>query len=174
MIETTQEALASRGKVLVHVGRDHTFRQGERLGKVLSDRLPDRVFQIVLHFEFPVREPPSSLTRLVEELAAVHDGQAIGFDVVGSPLADLRDLRSAYWKVDPSMTLGSLIEGYVFLAPLADLHEVTWIDDYVTEQRFEEARAVAEKVGWAEPGTCNDARALNEVLAKRFSGKPIR
>jgi len=107
------EVLRKGEKVLVQIGRDHThthYRQpavksgklvaevAPRFGYILHGKYGNRVFQIVLHQwgmspdlvhgNVKIQQP---LGGLLEEVFAENGNKPVGFDVIGSPFASLRD-----------------------------------------------------------------------------------
>jgi hypothetical protein len=163
-------------KVLAHVGFAHSVTcQGERLGTVLRKRHGDRVFQVAVHQAFPAERGTAALTKDLDALftrQAKDHGGPFGFDVVGSPLADLRAPDCIFWRMVPGAGLEDFAMGYVFLAPLAELRGMRWLPGFVDEAHFAQAVAVAERLGYVEPGQCKDAAALDAHLQQRFPADP--
>jgi len=175
MIKTLDEqAFAKNLKTLVHVGAAHALVcHGERLATVLYKKYPDRIFQIHLHSNVPAGRSRSRLTRMIEALHKLNGGTPVGFDVLGTPFAPLRDRNAIWWRFLPKGTFSDFAQGYIVLAPLDGLHQVTWIDGFVTAESFAHAEKVCVKYRWAEAGAAQNAEDLNAVLAGRFAGKLI-
>lgn len=161
MVEVAErEVLEQERKALFHIGWAHSLTwQGVRLGTVLRQRHGERLFQVALHHAH-------SAAPLLEELFAARGG-AVGFDVVGSPLAKLRIDPPAPGA--PKLTVDRIGEGLVFLVPVSDLHKVRWIDGFIDDRHFEDARFVAVKRGWiSKESDVADAAALHRRLAEVF------
>ena len=161
--------LAADSKVLVHCGYAHSVTcHGERLGTVLKRRFGDRVFQVSLHHELRTPAGRSWLTRWLEELVASTGRDALGFDVAGSPFADLRDDEVGQWGLVPDAGLGDLAMGYVYLAPHDDLGRARWIPGFIDDSTFAPARDIVERLGFVEPGECRTAAELDARLQQRY------
>ena len=132
------ETFAKGAKGIVLVGLNHSFThyaqpmldkegklKGEwpRMGKILSGKYGDKIFQIGLH---GAHNPPSVIDKtdkgaepvfsgLIETIMAARGGKPVGFDVVGSPFAGIRDSRSYYFHWQPEMSFVNICRGYVFL-----------------------------------------------------------
>lgn len=166
------ECLEKNQKALVHVGRDHTYKQGVRLGKVLSDQYGSRIKPVTLHTTWPSREGPAPITEILERLALrAGGGQAIGFDVIQSPLARLTDRSFIHWQHVPQATLTDFAQGYVFLKPVDELHGMTWIRGFITEENFQQARAIALKMKWVRKDEADTPMELDQALEKKFRGE---
>jgi len=63
-----------------------------------------------------------------------------------------------------------LMQGYMYLRPLADLRKVTWVEGFINDAMFEKANAVAVKMRWAKKGECNNAAELDRKMAEHFPG----
>jgi hypothetical protein len=170
------EALDQNQKALVQVGCFHSFphyRQpkviegkmyGEfthrRMGRILFDKYGPRVFQIMLHIRNEgadhYTDPPTTpVTCLLEKLYRDHGAVPVGFDIVDSPLAMLRDTSGFFFEYQKRTTLSDLAQGYVISAPFADLHTTGWIKGFVTPVNFQHLRtyALLRHLMTAEEGT---------------------
>lgn len=154
-------------KALVHVGAAHScLCHGKRLGTELKKAYGDRVGQVVLHHELGVRGS-SPLTSLIESAAKARGGAAVGFDIAGSPFAELYDRRMPQFRA-LRRGLEGIAEGYVYLVPAAALAKTTWAPGFITEATFEKARDVAVRMRWVKKGQCASAAELDRALAARF------
>jgi len=166
------ECLEKNRKAIVHIGRDHTYRHGIRLGKVLADEYGSRIKQVALHSAWPCRDGRAPITGILERLAVrAGGGQPIGFDIVESPLARLNDRSYIHWQHSPTATLPDFAQSYVFLKPLDELHGVTWIPDFITEESFEQARAIAVKMRWVRKEEAETPKELDQALKRKFRGE---
>jgi hypothetical protein len=158
------KVLEQHQKVLVQVGYFHTFQNyrqpkvidgkmyGEvarvRMGQLLKEKLGDRVFQISMHVSHgsPDRYSDSLQTpvlRLLERLYGVNGNVPIGFDIIGSPFAMLRDTCSWLFRYQKHVTLSDMAQGYILQAPFEELHAVKWVDGFVNASNFEHLRTYA-------------------------------
>lgn len=161
-----REVLAKELKALVHVGWAHTVTaHGARLGTVLRQRHGERVFQTALHHDLA-----PAITARIESLCGGRAG-GVGFDVVGSPLAAMREPAAMPFRMVRGATFATLVEGLVFVRPVAALRRTTWIAGFVDAAHFEDARVCAERMKLVEPDTCKTPAELNERLARRFDGR---
>ncbi len=174
MVESLESALQEPGaKVLAHVGYAHSVtNHGERFATVLKRRYGDRVFQVALHHNFPGPGERSPFTSRLEAIFAEPGGPA-GLTIEGSPLADLRSDDCMYFTMlGPGSSLDEAAEGYVYLAPVRELTPVSWIDGFVTDGTFEEARAIALKMKRIGPEQeVPDADALNAAMKRYFESR---
>lgn len=162
-----REVFEKDRKALVHLGWAHSVTcHGVRLGTVLRKEYGDRVFQVALHHDLA-----KPITARIEALCAERGGDAVGFDVVGSPFASMRDASAMPFQMVRGATLKSFGEGWVFLKPVAELRRTSWIEGFIDAAHFEDARFVAEKMRWIEPGSCETPEELDARLAARFDGR---
>lgn len=174
MVEGLETAIQEPGaKVLAHVGYAHSItKHGERFATVLKRRYGERIFQVALHHNFPGPGETSPFTGLLEEVLAGQRGPA-GVTVKGSPLADLRRDDCMYFTMLGSgRSLDEAAEGYLYLAPVRDLRPVSWIDGFITDETFEQARAIALKMKRLDAQQpCPDAAALNAAMKQHFESR---
>ncbi|QIL88612.1 hypothetical protein GNX18_01625 [Microbulbifer sp. SH-1] len=155
-----REVLEKNQKILVLTGTVHAFSRFEMpvfnswsdhfcdvvtwtLGNRLFQKYPDRVLSIALHQPFPARA--NSGRRLVspangkiERLMHALGGGPMGFDL-DSPVGALTD-SSSYSICDAGFTLRKLFDGYIYLAPLADLEGATVDPEFFTGRDWEDIR----------------------------------
>lgn len=159
------------GKALVHIGFDHTFRQvPPKFGAELHGKFGDKVFQIGLHMKYPSRKNSGTLIPFIEKIMAAHGNRPAGFDIENSPFAELRDEKVVYFQHPAFINFADLTRGYIFIKPVAELRKVTWMPNFINEENFEKAKAIALKARWVKKGECKNPEQLNESLAKYFSG----
>ena len=163
------EILESGQKALVHAGYVHTVTcHGIYVATVLREEYGQRVFQVALHRNHGPGRGSVPITLFLEESVADAGGEAVGFDIVGSPYASLVDRQTMYWRMKGALGFENFAEGYVFLAPLEELHATSWIEGFITEERFDQALAVSIRMGWVKEGECTTAAELDAKLAERF------
>lgn len=162
-------ALQPGRKSLVHIGRDHTYtNHGVRLGTVLAKEADGRLFQVVLHHQYPCKPSPGQIESLLDRVVASAADGAVGFDLMGSPFADLQDPTCMYWMMMPETGLGDIMQGYIYLRPAGDLRSVSWIEGFINTENFDRAKRFAAQVGWIEKEAVQTPRELDAVLSKRF------
>lgn len=155
-----REVLKRSGKALILVGYAHSFTSFSTpsrspMGYLLAQHHGQRVFQICLHQPHPSvstdnSERESLLPGFIEAVMEVAGGRRLGWDVAGSPFANLRDPNSVYFAHQADLVLGDLAQGYLFLAPLTQLHRVTWIPGFINQSNFSKANAIALQRGWID------------------------
>jgi hypothetical protein len=170
--QLTEQVFASGNKALVHIGYLHSLtNQGERVGTMLRRAQGERVFQVCLHHGFAARGKASAVAQMIERVAGELGREQLGFDVVGTPFAHLRDPRNMAFTYGGKRTFRELAEGYVMLRPLEQLHPVHWIDGFIDDANFKEALEVASKMGQADPGRDNDPAKLNARLKEAIESR---
>jgi hypothetical protein len=153
-------------KVLVYCGMHHAFSEyqqpavnyktGEfyrfddsRVGNFLFRAIGKRAITISMHHPwFSESGKPTSayaadgyIDALMLELGGKY--APAGFDVTGSPFADLRGETSAYKYGYDEFTLGMFCDGYIYWKPLSEYEGVTPIVRFVNENNIEQARLQA-------------------------------
>jgi len=190
-----ETALESGRKALVQIGYNHTFleyrqvlvengeRKGEmppRMGCRLYEKYGDRVFQVCLHHDhvdaLAMRRGRQGwrgvLGGLVERAFKAAGGKPVGFDVAGSPFADLRDRRSYYFAWQPAAVFEDIAKGYVIIKPFGRLdRKMTWIDGFITDVNFARARAFALDRGLIKPDECRTPDELDRLFKRAFGGQ---
>lgn len=169
-----KQCLDRNDKLLVHIGESHTnTKHGLRMGKVLTDEYGSRVKQVVLHHPWQGKtQRLAPMTNVLERIsAAAGQDSPIGFDIADTPLDQLRDKGVIFWQAIPDASLSDFAQSYVYLKPLRELHVTTWIPDFITEERFEEARAIADRAKWVRKESAQTLDDLNSAMQERFQGQ---
>jgi hypothetical protein len=73
---------------------------------------------------------------------------AVGFDVAGSPLADLPIDDTVYKHGYAPFTLATFCDGWVYTKPVSQFEPVTYIDDWINDGNVARARATAMNPRW--------------------------
>lgn len=180
-----REVLARGGKALVLTGTTHAFTRYEQpvfdynadgycrfdaldLGNRLYRSHGARVRTVLLHQPFPNRigaqprwvQPAGGA---VERLMAQRGSRPVGFDLRGTAMGQLPD-DSHHAMCHPGLTLGELADGYVFLAPFAQLEAATPDPDFVTPANLQEALALYPPDLGNAPGPTDLATARQHLL----------
>ncbi len=184
------EVLRKGEKVLIQIGSGHTYthyrqpavKSGKlvaevspRFGYILHGKYGNRIFQVVLHqwgmsYDFisgnvKIQQP---LGGLLEEVFAENGNKPVGFDVISSPFASLRDSNQYLFAYQRYVVFSDVARGYVFLKPLKKLNKITWAKGFINESNFEKAKSMALKRGWVKSEACNTPQQLDEKLEQLF------
>lgn len=104
-----------------------------RMGAILRRRHGEQVCHLRLHdseFEGPV------LAAMIEAVQATRGHAAVGFDLAGSPFADLRDGGGLEYRRDPAARFSDFVDGYLYLKPLRSQQHCTWETGFITRTMF--------------------------------------
>ena len=181
-----EAALDRHEKALVQVGYTHTFSEykqarivdgrmlGEsthdRMGRLLKEKYGERVFQVSLHVRQDQVEPYTAkvttpLIQFLETLYAENGDTAIGFDILNSPFALLRDTSGEYFKFQRYVTFSDIAQGYIILKPIEQLSCVKWITGFVDDSDFQHLRAYALQRKYIGESECKSP----DQLDRKFS-----
>ncbi len=148
------------------VEADTLIRKNDhRMGNLVYDAIGDRCMTIFLHSPWPAYNDFNSSVRPVEgvidALIPTLDSQyqRVGFDVVGSPFAELPG-ENSYWTLGyPNFTLEDYCDGYIYQMPLGEYEGVNVIDGFINESNRLEAIAQS-----ANPRTKDSSRSVAELM----------
>lgn len=147
MAQRVQEYVADgRSRVLVHCGMHHAFTRYlqversakgrvtefmDRFGNILWRRFGQEVFLVALHKPMwcgPESDPAAKSCPPLDgavDCAGAALGRAVGFDVAGSPFAELKLPASCYYALGhPYLRLVDYADGYVWSGPVDELPRV--------------------------------------------------
>jgi hypothetical protein len=147
MAERVLTHVGTEGRALVYAGAHHAFtryhqpelprgqrveRFMDRMGNILWRERGQDVFMITLHRPWMYRSGERWSYRLPLDAridcAAVGFGQPLGFDISGSPFADLRILPdTSYALGHPDLRLGDFTDGYIWTKPIEQYEAVELI-----------------------------------------------
>ena len=182
-----EDLLDKHEKVLVQVGVHHSFLKyrapkvingkmlgeftRERMGHILYSKYGDRVFQIALHpkqegTERYMEAPTTPVAVLLERLYDEHGGVPMGFDIVNSPLAMLRDTSGGYFAFQKHATLSDIAQGYIMHQKHQNLHCVKWVQNFVNASNLGELRTYATQRGLIRDGECETPEELNAKFSE--------
>ncbi|HKO41814.1 MAG TPA: hypothetical protein VJU84_00880 [Pyrinomonadaceae bacterium] len=145
----TKHVRETSRRVVVYCGHHHAFtryyqaelnKDGsaraymDRTGNILSRRFGEQVFLITLHKPIWCGSPSASSSSYClpfggkVDCEATKVGHPIGFDVKGSPLADLRFEPADYYLYGhPGLRFVDFTDGYIWSGPIESLRSVTLI-----------------------------------------------
>jgi len=163
MAQVVLHEFVRRGqKALVYSGKHHAFTRyrqprynfeekkfygfGEpRMGNLVYEQIPAKVFNIVLHSPWPSKRSYNDLALpvkgAIDQVMQGFKDQRVGFDVKGSPFGLLPDSDTYYAVGYEHFTLETLSDGYIFLGPMNEYEGCTVDPLFVTDQNFTEAVA---------------------------------
>ncbi|MFQ5569910.1 MAG: hypothetical protein ACE5G0_09560, partial [Rhodothermales bacterium] len=147
--EVEREIFDKGEKDIVWIGAAHAVTrtprvgfvgQGKReMGYILSRRHPGQVSQVMLHRRLSAMDPEKAaepgLTAFIEKIMALRGHTPVGFKVLDSPFATLRDDRSLPFR-DATLGLADYTPGYIYLTPLSGIEQSDWIPGYITQKMF--------------------------------------
>jgi uncharacterized RDD family membrane protein YckC len=142
-----REVFATRQRAVAWVGAAHAYTDyaqprgfGDsssarkcRMGAILRHRYGQQVCHLRLHDS--ASEGPA-LIALIEAVQATRGHTAVGFDLVGSPFADLRDGGGLEYRRDPGARFSDFATGYLYLKPLHAQQHCTWETGFITRSMF--------------------------------------
>ncbi|MBL8268342.1 ChaN family lipoprotein [Steroidobacter sp.] len=156
-----REVLSKGDKILILTGTGHAYTrytlpvndylsegfyrlEDRSMGNLLYRLAPGKVFNILLHRPFYSQTGgPDDLVQpaggALEQVMAKRRNAPVGFDLVGTPLGELRD--DSYFAIGhQDFRLHDLADGYVFVKPLRAAEACTIDEKFLTEQNWLEAQ----------------------------------
>jgi hypothetical protein len=114
-----------------------------RMGNVVYRKIPNRVFNIMLHQPWRTNESFEEYSYpvdgVIDTVMQELEDKRVGFDVKGSPFGRLKDDDTYYALGYPDFTLSTICDGYIFLNHFKDYEGCTVDTKFITEKNFEEA-----------------------------------
>lgn len=114
-----------------------------RMGNVVYRKIPDRVFNIMLHQPWSTNESFEEYSYpvdgVIDTVMKEFENKRIGFDVRGTPFGELKDEDTYYALGYPDFTLSTICDGYIFLNHFKDYEGCTVDTKFITENNFKEA-----------------------------------
>ncbi len=155
-----EEIVAKNQKALIFAGQQHAathfyhprydFEKKKFLhfnkdvmGHLVYRRMPDKIFNICLHYPWPTLESlvefeypvGGVIDRVMKEFA----DKRVGFDVRSTPFGKLRDDTAFYSAGRTAFKLGDFCDGYVFQKHIGDYEGCSVDPLFVTEENLKEA-----------------------------------
>ena len=186
IVENLEKEVLGKGvKGLALIGLNHSFtryaqpkldkdlkleREWPRTGYILRQKYGDKVFQVALHgpqmsptvVDKTYQGAEPVMSDLVERIMAAHGNVPVGFDVTGSPFANIRDSLSYYYHWQPQVTFANLNEGFVFVKPIKELAPCSWMKGFISDEMFEKSKTYYE---FAYGRKFQNSREVDEFLA---------
>lgn len=156
------EFVKKRKKALVYMGQHHAFTryrlpeydfetktlnglQPGSTGHIIWRKIPERVFQICLHYPWQTAASERTyhypVDGVVDRLMMEFPGQRMGFDVAGSPFGELGDEGTFYALGHENFTFGEFCDGYIWEKPFSE-YEGCRVDPlFITAENLAEAVA---------------------------------
>jgi hypothetical protein len=155
-----KEFVAKGQKALIYSGTHHAFTHyyqplynfekkkliklnKNRMGNVVYRKIPNRVFNIMLHNPWPTKnnydEDSYPVDGVIDTVMQEFEDKRVGFDVKGTPFGKLKDDDTYYALGYPHFTLSTICDGYIFLNHFKDYEGCTVDTKFITEKNFQEA-----------------------------------
>jgi hypothetical protein len=159
-------------RLLVYCGMHHAFTRyqmverlikgratefTDRMGNVLWRQFGQEVFLVALHkaegcsgdWEHPYDTYCAPLGGVIDCGAVRNGAKPVGFDVVGSPVAEVQfDAKSFYRTAHPLLRLTDYTDGYIWQAPIEETKLVDLIP--LEEYAPEDAASAENRADWAK------------------------
>lgn len=140
MAKQIEDQIIKKGeKGIVWVGASHSylnfkklFSEKGRMSFILHKKFKGKIFQIYLHEKFYSQK----ISSYIENIISKSEFDQIGFDIINSPLNDLRDSSSINFSKNPKVCFGDIASGYLYLVPFDSLSKCRFIKDFVTQKMF--------------------------------------
>ena len=194
MVDVIFREFVDRGeKALIYSGMHHAFThyqqpvynfekkkfirfEKERMGNIVHDRIPGRVFCIFLHSPWGSAEGISAnnypIHGVIDRVMSHFKDTPVGSDVKGSPFGALHD-NSAYYALGyDDFTLSTYCDGYIYQKPFSEYEGCTVDPLFITEDNIGEAVAnlpnPAARKYMKDPATFIDAMKHDADMKRRF------
>jgi hypothetical protein len=190
------EVITKNEKVLVYCGSHHAFTEyllpiyninkdtlyrfeDDRVGRYIYSKIGKKTITIFLHSPWQSDGKSGGkyvqpVNGKIEKILSVipKEYQRIGFDVKGSPFAELKSTNSFYKYGYPNFRLGDFCDGYIFQKPIKELEGVTVIENFINENNISMAREISngnEKTSMEE--FMEGVRAFTDIKNRFFGIK---
>ena len=117
--------------------------RGPRMGNIVRDSIPDRVFCVMLHQPWMQKADLNAMAYpvggVIDVVMRAFTDKRVGFDILGSPFGRLTDTSAYYTLGYEPFRLDAYCDGYVFQKPFSE-YEGCGVDTlFVTDVNFKEA-----------------------------------
>lgn len=155
-----KEFVKKNKKALIYAGQHHAFTHyfepdydfeskklkgliKNRMGNLVYHKVPNKVFNICLHYPWPTIESKKKLNYpingIIDKIMCEFEDKRVGFDVKNSPFGKLRDNDTYYSAGYDYFTLSTFCDGYIFQKHFKDYEGCTVDPLFVTKENFKEA-----------------------------------
>ena len=119
--------------------------EARRAGNIVYDIIGSRAATVLFHAPWPYKKARNlvvhpvqgSIDGTIENLP--EEWSAAGFDVAGTPFAELSARRSDFFYGYEDLVLSELADGYIITGPIASYEMVTPIPEFITAENIDEA-----------------------------------
>lgn len=161
MARVVFDEFAKKGrKALIYSGSHHAFTryfqsvwdhdtgifyrlERHRMGNIVHDSIPDRVFLIMLHHPWPPKHNADAWARpvggVIDAVMQAVGPKPVGFDVLGSPFGALPDTTACYSLGYGDFRLQTFCDGYIYQRPFDEYEGCTVDTLFVTDDNLQEA-----------------------------------
>lgn len=109
-------------------------------GNLVYKLVPNKVFTILLHYPFESKTKAYSLRPAmgaIDEVMKNFQDKRVGFDLVGTPLGELRD--TSFFSIGhPDFKLSDMADGYIYQKAFQDYEGCTFDEKFFTEENWPE------------------------------------
>lgn len=155
-----KELIKKNRKALIYAGAHHAFTRynmpdydfkkkkllghnKNRMGNLIYEKVPDKVFNICLHYPWPTQKSFNEFDYpvggVIDQIMGEFDDKRVGFDVKDSPFGFLPDNDIYYSLGYNDFILGRFCDGYIYQKPIGSYEGCTVDRLFITEENFEEA-----------------------------------
>lgn len=155
-----KEFVKKNKKALIYAGQHHAIThyyqpdydfenkklrglKKNRMGNLVYHKVPDKVFNICLHYPWQTRGNKEKhnypVDGIIDKIMSEFEDKRVGFDVINSPFGKLRDYDTYYSAGYDDFTLSTFCDGYIFQKHLKDYKSCTVDPLFVTKENFKEA-----------------------------------
>lgn len=114
-----------------------------RMGNIVYHKIPNKVFNIILHYPWPTIESLKKhnypVDGVIDRVMREFVNKKIGFDIKDSPFGKLRDNNTYYSIGYDDFTLSKFCDGYIFQKHFGDYQGCTVDPLFITIENFKEA-----------------------------------
>jgi uncharacterized RDD family membrane protein YckC len=180
--EIEKEIIAKGKKGIVWIGSAHSFinykqpfTERGRTAYILHQKYGDTIFQIYLHQEYfsaklidqnySVGLQDTKLGKFLDTLISQSKYKQIGFDLVNSPLGNLRDSTVYLFHYQPNVCFADITPGYIFLKPENMYKHCRWVEGFITPEMFAREKPYFESMAGK---SFSNANQVNDYYIQSF------
>jgi hypothetical protein len=113
------------------------------MGNVIYRKIPDKVFNICLHYPWPTQKSLNEfdypVSGVIDQIMGEFEDKRVGFDVLDSPFGLLGDNDMYYSLGHSDFKLSRFCDGYIYQKPFSDYQGCAVDRLFITEENFKEA-----------------------------------